>query len=530
MGSRLIQEQDTMSGIPENVSTCGTASVDAFLQYSWIVGRLLKDGGLAISLNMSHQVKLMPYSTSRLNPSARSPYDAGFGGDEMNMHLRLVQNHHRLHWYAAADKPLVGVAQDTLCGIRKYTPRDTFPDWNQVQNILLWKTLNPILDDGMMVDNGEILYGIVDKKAAGATKGGPILVAFCEKGLGPTSSLHCIGIGDTFSGPKVVMPGMIIQESFSIVERELSLGRDQSGRYAQEHLKEDDNVKQMISAGSTDSYSNVSQMSAYFRRWSVEGKRISFGFRYQTLTHFTKDDFSPEARGVHILCNSLGDLIRLIYGEGEKDGAFIEHQRIGTFELRIGGSSTESVLASRTRRWLASWGSADRDLEPAYIVDAVYQLTERLLAVLDDDELGREAQASALLTFCLHVRATLATRRMLEEFHLNCKVSEWVLGGIQAKFNHSLVNPGEMCSTLVAQSIGEPVTQMSLNTFHYACISSKNVTIVEIWYDPDPTSTVIEEDSEFVEFFAVPDEEIESKLQLELVSRCLARLRKRWRF
>ncbi|KAI6148927.1 hypothetical protein BKA82DRAFT_4354801 [Pisolithus tinctorius] len=51
------------------------------------LGRLLKDRGLAISLNMSHQVKLMPYSTSRLNPSARSPYDAGFGGDEMNMHI-----------------------------------------------------------------------------------------------------------------------------------------------------------------------------------------------------------------------------------------------------------------------------------------------------------------------------------------------------------------------------------------------------------------------------------------------------------
>ncbi|KIO08843.1 hypothetical protein M404DRAFT_22670 [Pisolithus tinctorius Marx 270] len=240
-------------------------------------------------------------------------------------------------------------------------------------------------------------------------------------------------------------------------------------------------------------------MSAYFRRWSVEGKRISFGFRYQTLTHFTKDDFSPEARGVHICANA----VQIFHIDRHKPS----------------------------------------DLEPAYIVDAVYQLTERLLAVLDDDELGREAQASALLTFCLHVRATLATRRVLEEFHLNCEVSEWVLGGIQAKFNHSLVNPGEMCSTLVTQSIGEPVTQMSLNTFHYACVSSKNVTIgvpgskeiinvatIEIWYDPDPTSTVIEEDSEFMEFFTIPDEEIESKLQLELVSRCLARLRKRWRF
>jgi hypothetical protein len=34
-----------------------------------------------------------------------------------------------------------------------------------------------------------------------------------------------------------------------------------------------------------------------------------------------------------------------------------------------------------------------------------------------------------------------------------------------------------MCGTLAAQSIGEPATQMTLNTFHYAAVSSKNVTL-----------------------------------------------------
>ncbi|KAF8335642.1 RNA polymerase Rpb1, domain 7-domain-containing protein [Amanita rubescens] len=39
---------------------------------------------------------------------------------------------------------------------------------------------------------------------------------------------------------------------------------------------------------------------------------------------------------------------------------------------------------------------------------------------------------------------------------------------------------------------------------------------VEIRYDPDPTSTIIEEDQVFVEsFFAIPNEEIESKLLLQ---------------
>jgi DNA-directed RNA polymerase II subunit RPB1 len=34
-----------------------------------------------------------------------------------------------------------------------------------------------------------------------------------------------------------------------------------------------------------------------------------------------------------------------------------------------------------------------------------------------------------------------------------------------------------MCGTLAVQSIGEPVRQMTLNTFHYAGVSSKNVTL-----------------------------------------------------
>ena len=34
-----------------------------------------------------------------------------------------------------------------------------------------------------------------------------------------------------------------------------------------------------------------------------------------------------------------------------------------------------------------------------------------------------------------------------------------------------------MVGALAAQSIGEPATQMTLNTFHYAGVSAKNVTL-----------------------------------------------------
>ncbi len=44
-------------------------------------------------------------------------------------------------------------------------------------------------------------------------------------------------------------------------------------------------------------------------------------------------------------------------------------------------------------------------------------------------------------------------------------------------YKQSIINPGEMVGMIGAQSIGEPTTQMTLNTFHFAGVSSKsNVT------------------------------------------------------
>lgn len=42
---------------------------------------------------------------------------------------------------------------------------------------------------------------------------------------------------------------------------------------------------------------------------------------------------------------------------------------------------------------------------------------------------------------------------------------------------HLQAHPGEMVGALAAQSLGEPATQMTLNTFHYAGVSAKNVTL-----------------------------------------------------
>jgi DNA-directed RNA polymerase II subunit RPB1 len=52
-----------------------------------------------------------------------------------------------------------------------------------------------------------------------------------------------------------------------------------------------------------------------------------------------------------------------------------------------------------------------------------------------------------------------------------------LLENITLSYKRAVVAPGEMVGMIAAQSIGEPTTQMTLNTFHFAGVSSKsNVT------------------------------------------------------
>jgi len=45
------------------------------------------------------------------------------------------------------------------------------------------------------------------------------------------------------------------------------------------------------------------------------------------------------------------------------------------------------------------------------------------------------------------------------------------------KYMNSIVHPGENVGTLAGQGIGEPSTQMTLNTFHLAGHGGTNVTL-----------------------------------------------------
>lgn len=68
-------------------------------------------------------------------------------------------------------------------------------------------------------------------------------------------------------------------------------------------------------------------------------------------------------------------------------------------------------------------------------------------------------------------------REKLSQFKITEEQFERITNEIIKAYKLALVEPGEAVGTVAAQSIGEPGTQMTLRTFHYAGVAELNVTL-----------------------------------------------------
>ncbi len=64
-----------------------------------------------------------------------------------------------------------------------------------------------------------------------------------------------------------------------------------------------------------------------------------------------------------------------------------------------------------------------------------------------------------------------------EKYGLTPEEAKSIIEHVIIEYENSLIEPGEPVGTVAAQSIGEPGTQMTLRTFHYAGVRELNVTL-----------------------------------------------------
>jgi len=68
-------------------------------------------------------------------------------------------------------------------------------------------------------------------------------------------------------------------------------------------------------------------------------------------------------------------------------------------------------------------------------------------------------------------------KEKLEETEVTEDELDLIIEEARKAYSKALVEPGEAVGTIAAQSIGEPGTQMTLRTFHYAGVAELNVTL-----------------------------------------------------
>lgn len=203
--------------------------------------------------------------------------------------------------------------------------------------------------------------------------------------------------------------------------------------------------------------------------------------------------------------NAQGEIIQFSYGEDGMDGTQVEHQQL------------ESLSLSKSQfHKVYNWNVDNSNFGNSLMLEELEQLKE------DQKELQKQFQSGAerlplpcnlrriilnaqkcfqndhsslvpstiiedvqalicrLPTthiFNIHLRSLLASKRVLTEFHLSGEAFQWCIKEIEEKICSAVAQPGESVGAIAAQSIGEPTTQMTLNTFHHAGVSSKNTVL-----------------------------------------------------
>jgi DNA-directed RNA polymerase II subunit RPB1 len=105
--------------------------------------------------------------------------------------------------------------------------------------------------------------------------------------------------------------------------------------------------------------------------------------------------------------------------------------------------------------------STKTNLTPEHVVAAIGAFAQ---------EFPHNKVFHCLLRFYLAPRKSIVTMRLSEEMF------DEVMRDIRFRYIKSLVHAGEMVGALAAQSIGEPTTQLTLNTFHSAGTAKANAT------------------------------------------------------
>ncbi|KAJ8919935.1 hypothetical protein NQ315_006464 [Exocentrus adspersus] len=324
-------------------------------------------------------------------------------------------------------------------------------------------------------------------------------------------------------GKLPTQPGCTVEESLeAVILKELSVIREHAGQACVAELHPTNSPLIMALSGSKGSFINISQMIACVGQQALNGKRVPDGFDNRSLPHFKQHSKTPEAKGFveNSFYTGLTPTEFFFHTMGGREGLVdtaVKTAETGYMQRRLVKSLEDLVV-----HYDGSVRNAEGDivqinygcdgLDPTYMEGKDCPVDfERVLqhvrakvpyrneVPLDGDQIRRATQAF-LATNALD-ECSEDFRKQLQGFmylladkveqvlnkhgydsvvreieRLTCSQLVTFLETCGQKYIRSIIEPGTAVGALAAQSIGEPGTQMTLKTFHFAGVASMNIT------------------------------------------------------
>ncbi len=291
------------------------------------------------------------------------------------------------------------------------------------------------------------------------------------------------------------LPGQTLEESFEIyVMHELAQARDEAGKIADQDFTIDNSGIVMTRTGARGSSLNIGQMVACVGQQSVRGKRILRGYVGRALPHFVDGDPRPRARGFVYNSYQTGlDAIEFFFHamggrEGLVDTAvrtqqsgYMQRRLINALEhIRLEYDGTVRDSAGDIIQFM--YGEDGVDPAKSDHGQAV-NVTRLISQIKIGEEKGKLASADYIKKQLKTVEDQL-TPILMDQLKQSLAKADLTKEGVDKataltaeQYKKALMEPGEAVGIVAAQSIGEPGTQMTLRTFHYAGVKEQNVTL-----------------------------------------------------
>jgi len=323
-----------------------------------------------------------------------------------------------------------------------------------------------------------------------------------------------------FSAGKLVPePGCTAEQTLEAqVTGILSSLRDEIGLICLEELPKHNSPLIMVQCGSKGNNANISQMISSVGQQTVGGSRIPNGFYKRTLPHFKMEDArSPVAKG--FVSNSFFSGLLppefFFHTMGGREGLIdtaVKTAETGYMQRRLMKALEDlSIQYDMTVRSSSSqivqFTYGDDGIEPTYMEDDKEplnwgrqmtnllnrnldperdEITKMRLPPLTDDQIKEIFDAEFKKNLDLqqippkHVESLKTFLEGMTDFvgyyRLDRKTLISFLTIVGTKMRRAIAEPGTAIGALCAQSIGEPCTQMTLKTFHFAGVASMNIT------------------------------------------------------